>query len=72
VRIIKNNNILLIEKSLKLLLHDKDPRDGYDLARTYCENYNSKCGDALNGKSVNRIHEIVRFMYTTEACEDDL
>ncbi len=71
VRIIENTNLFHIEKALEIIIHDLDASDGYSLARIYCENYDPKYGNSLNGKSANRIDEIVRFMSTLEAKENE-
>jgi hypothetical protein len=72
VRIIYNTNLLLIEKSLALYLSPQPhPADGYRLAVAYCQNYDPRCGSSLNGPSSTKILEIVRWMFTLEAREDE-
>jgi hypothetical protein len=70
VRIIRYMDLFLIEDGLRIYLHANSPSDGYRLAATYCENYDSKYGNCLNGPSFTRINEIVRFMISLEVLED--
>ena len=71
VRVIKNRNLFLVEEGLQLFLLGVDNSfDGYHLAAKYCENYDSKYGNSLNGPSITKINEIVRFMFTFEALEE--
>ena len=72
VRIIQNWNLLLVEKALALWLwHGKSPADGYKLAADYCQHYDPRYGNGLNGPSRTKIREIVRFMFLVEAREED-
>ncbi len=71
VRIIKNQNLFLIEEGLRIYLwYSSLPQEGYRLAAKYCEHYDPSYGNSLNGLSATRIHEIVRFISTVEALED--
>jgi len=73
VRLIKNRNLYLIEEGLRIYLWCIDsPRDGYRLAVDFCENYDPRYGNSLNGPSLTKLNEIVRFMFNVEALEDDL
>lgn len=73
VRLIKNRNLYLIEEGLRIYLGCIDsPRDGYRLAVDFCEHYDPRYGNSLNGPSLTKLHEIVRFMFNIEALEDDL
>lgn len=69
VRIIKNLNLFLIEQALEIILFKGNSSDGYSLARNFCENYDPKYGNSLNGKSINRIDEIAQFILVIEAKE---
>lgn len=72
VRIVHNWNLLLVEEALSLYLwHVQSPSHGYKLVAAYCRHYDSRYGDSLNGPSRTKIAEIVRFMFTVEALEDD-
>jgi len=72
VRIVHNWNLLLVEEALSVyLLHGQSPWHGYKLAADYCRHYDSRYGESLNGPSRTKISEIVRFMFTVEALEDD-
>ena len=71
VRIIVDHNLLLIEEGLRIYLQGADsPSEGYRLAVRYCENYDPKYGNGLNGPSISRITEISRFIRDIEAHED--
>lgn len=72
VRIIRQWNLLLVEKGLDLVLRPRvAPTDGYKLAADFCQNYAPRYGNGLNGPSRSRILEIVRFMFSVEALEDE-
>ena len=71
VRIVHNWNLMLVEHALVIYLrHVDSPEGGYKLAADYCQNYDSRYGNSLNGPSRTKIHEIVRFMFTIEAQEE--
>jgi hypothetical protein len=71
VRLIKNWNLLLIEKGLGIYLgHGASPSGGYTLAADYCKNYDPYYGTSLNGPSRAKIEEIAQFVYAMEALED--
>ncbi len=71
VRIVHNWNLMLVEHALAIYLRHADyPPDGYKLAADYCQNYDSRYGNGLNGPSRTKIKEIVRFMFTIEAVEE--
>ncbi len=71
VRIIKNWNLLLVEQGLEIYLwHTDSPARGYKLAADYCQHYDFRYGNGLNGPSRKKIEEIVRFMFNFEAVED--
>ena len=71
VRIIHHWNLLLVEEGLDVYLcrHDS-PSHGYKLATDYCQHYDPRYGNGLNGTSRTRLEEIVRFMFNLEAVED--
>lgn len=72
VRIIHNWNLLLVEEALSVYLwHGQSPSHGYKLVADYCRHYDPRYGESLNGPSRTKIVEIVRFMFTVEALEDD-
>lgn len=72
VRVVHNWNLLLVEEALGICLwHTHSPSHGYKLATDYCRHYDSRYGDSLSGASRTKITEIVRFMFTVEALEDD-
>ncbi len=72
IRIVQHWNLVLIEYGLAIYLwHSDSPTRGYKLAADYCQNYDSRYGNGLNGPSRTKIEEIIRFMFTLEALEDD-
>ena len=71
IRIIHHWNLVLVEYGLAIYLwHLDSPTRGYKLAADYCQNYDPRYGNGLNGPSRTKIGEIVRFMFTLEALED--
>jgi hypothetical protein len=44
--------------------------DGYALAASLATNYDPKYGTGLNGPSVGKLEELIRFMFHVEALED--
>lgn len=72
VRIINNWNLLLVEQALAIWLwHHDSPSHGYKLATDYCQHYDSRYGNGLNGPSRTKLKEIMRFMFSMEALEDE-
>lgn len=72
VRIIHCWPLLLVEQGLALYLGPAaSPADGYKLAADFCQHYDSRYGNSLNGPSRTKIMEIVRFMFTYETIEED-
>ncbi len=72
VRIIKNWNLLLIEKAFEIgLYYSNDPDRGYKLASDYVVHYDPRYGTNLNGPSVAKLSEMIRFMYAIEAFEEE-
>ncbi len=72
IRIAHHWNLVLVEYGLAIYLwHLDSPTRGYKLAADYCQNYDPRYGNGLNGPSRTKIGEIVRFMFTLEALEDD-
>ncbi len=71
VRIVHNWNLMLVEQGLSIYLwHLDSSTHGYKLAADYCQHYDPRYGNGLNGPSRTKIAEIVRFMFTIEALED--
>jgi hypothetical protein len=71
VRIIHNHNLFLIECGLDIYLgHGDTPTAGYRLAVNYCEHYDPRYGNCLNGPSRRRIGEIVDFIRGVEDREE--
>jgi len=72
VRIITCWPLLLVEKGLALHLRLADsPSEGYKLAADFCQHYDPRYGNSLCGPGRTKLMEIVRFMFTVEATEDD-
>jgi hypothetical protein len=72
VRIIQCWPLLLVEEGLAL--HTglaRHPSDGYKLAADWTQNFDSKHGNGLNGPSLGKLQELVRFMFAVEALEDE-
>ena len=70
VRIVHNWNLMLVEHGLAICLwHLDSPTHGYKLVADYCQHYDPRYGNGLNGPSRTKILEIVRFMFTIEALE---
>jgi hypothetical protein len=71
IRIVHHWNLVLVEYGLAIYLwHSDSPTRGYKLAADYCQNYDPRYGNGLNGPSRTKIGEIVRFMFTLEALEE--
>jgi hypothetical protein len=71
VRIIHDHNLFLIECGLHIYLgHDNTPTEAYRLAASYCEHYDPRYGNCLNGPSRRRIKEIIDFVHGIEAREE--
>jgi hypothetical protein len=71
VRQIKNWNLFVVESGLEIYLgRDATPARAYKLAADYCQHYDSRYGNGLNGPSATKIEEIVRFMFTIEGWEE--
>lgn len=72
VRIIPCPLLLLVEEGLTLYLGTPaSPSGGYKLATNFCQHYDPRYGSNLNGPSRTKIMEIIRFMFTQEATEED-
>jgi hypothetical protein len=67
VRQIDNWQLYLVERGLALLMRHSYPSEAYRLAASYCENYDPKYGNGLNGPSRGRILDIMRFVRRVEA-----
>jgi hypothetical protein len=63
VRVIKDRNLLLMEEGIgRYLVDPPSPSQGYRLAVTYCQNYDPRYGQDLNGPSRVRLEEICSFI----------
>jgi len=72
VRIVHNWQLMLVEKAVEIALaRVSSSSAGYKLAADYCQNYDAKYGNTLNGPSRAKILEIARWMFTQEALEGD-
>jgi hypothetical protein len=72
VRIISCWPLLLVEKGLALHSGlDCHPGDGYKLAADWVQNYDPQYGNGLNGPSQGKLNELLRFMFSVEALEDE-
>ena len=71
VRIVTDWNLMLVEKGLEIYLWRSDsPTHGYKLAADYCQHYDPRYGNGLNGPSAVKIGEIMRFVATREKWEN--
>jgi hypothetical protein len=71
VRIIHDHNLFLVECGLHIYLGPGvTPTEGYRLAMNYCEHYDPRYGNCLNGPSRRRIGEIVDFIGGVEDREE--
>ena len=72
IRIVHHWQLVLVEKGLAIALSGAPhPSEGYKLAADYCQNYDPKYGNSLNGPSSTKVLEIVRWMFTHEALEGE-
>ena len=68
VRVIQSLELYLVESGLRLYLwHGASSSDGYRLAAEYCEHYDPRYGNGLNGPSVERIEEVIAFVLAFQA-----
>ena len=71
VRIIHNWDLLLVEQALAICLWYSDsPTHGYKLAADYCQHYDSRHGNGLNGPSRTKIEEMARFVNKLEEMQE--
>jgi hypothetical protein len=72
IRTIENWNLFLVEKGMAILMNKfSQPTDGYKLAADYCQNYDPRYGNGLNGPSEGKLLEVMGWMFTVEALEDE-
>jgi len=72
VRQIKNWNLMVVEKGLAIYLNrESSPSAGYEVAADYCRHYDSRYPESLTAGSVSKLNQLVRFMFTIEALEDE-
>ena len=70
VRIIHNRKLFFVESGLGLYLwYRNSPSQAYQLAASYCEHYDPRYGNGLNGPSAKRIQEIAGFTLAMETHE---
>ncbi|MBE0542391.1 MAG: hypothetical protein IH623_13480 [Verrucomicrobia bacterium] len=62
---------MLVEHALAIYRrHTNSPADSYKLAADYCQHCDPPYGNGLNGPSRTKIEEIIRFMFSIEALEN--
>jgi hypothetical protein len=72
VRIIHCWPLVLVEEGLALHLDRAvTPSDGYRLAADWAQNFDSRYGNGLNGPSRAKLEELVRFILSVEAWEEE-
>lgn len=70
VRIIADWSVLLLEMAFEICRSPGDQSAaGYQLAARYCEHYDARYGNALNGPSRERVQAIADFVKQREALE---
>ncbi len=70
VRVITNWNLMLLEKALEIYLwYPNSPTHGYKLATDYCQHYDCRFGNGLNGPSREKLKELVGFVLKVESSE---
>lgn len=70
VRVIRNWDLLLVEEGIAIALWSSgSPSQGYKLAVDFCQNYDGRYGNGLNGPSRERLQEIMDFIRRQEAFE---
>jgi hypothetical protein len=63
VRLIHDHSVLLLELALAISLRQANrPADGYQLAARYCEHYDARYGNTLNGPAKERLQAIAAFI----------
>jgi hypothetical protein len=71
VRIIHNWDLMLVEQALAICLWYSDsPTLGYKLAADYCQHYDSRHGNGLNGPSRTKIEEMAHFVNKLEEMQE--
>ena len=71
VRIVHHWDLMLVEKALEICLwQSASPAHGYKLAADWCQHYDSRYGNGLNGPSRKKVEEIAHFLRKVEARED--
>jgi len=71
VRIIHDWNLMLVEQALAIYLwHSDSPALGYKLAADYCQHFDSRHGNGLNGPSRMKIEEMARFVDKLEEIQE--
>lgn len=72
VRIVHHWDLILVEQGLEICLwHSDSPAHGYKLAADYCQHYDSRYGNGLNGPSRTKIEQMARYLRTVEALEGE-
>ena len=72
VRVVNCWPLFLVEQGLAIYLwHSASPSHGYKLAADWAQHFDSRFGNGLNSPSRGKLNELVRFMFTVEALEDE-
>lgn len=73
VRVITNWNLMLVEHALAIYLwYPNSPTHGYKLAADYCQHYDPKFGNGLNGPSREKLKELAQFVLKVESSEHEM
>jgi hypothetical protein len=71
VRMISNWNLMLVEHALEIYLwYPNSPTHGYKLAADYCQYFDCRFGNGLNGPSREKLKELVQFVLDIESSEN--
>lgn len=73
VRMISNWNLMLVEQALEIYLwYPSSPTHGYKLAADYCQHFDCRFGNGLNGPSREKLKELVQFVLKVESSENEV
>lgn len=71
VRVISNWNLMLVEHALEIYLWYPDsPAHGYKLASDYCQHFDCRFGNGLNGPSREKLKDLAEFVLRLESSEN--
>lgn len=72
VRVVSNWDLMLVEHALEICLWYPDsPSHGYKLASDYCQHFDCRFGNGLNGPSREKLKELAEFILRVESAESE-